>query len=126
MSKKKFHGPGFSETIEESRAQRVGFKRYLRELEEQNDDLEIFEEENDLPEDESAVEQLLSSFTADAIDQDMHNDARDMDTTEDGVEFLMDELRKWLQQRGFTSAVVDKWMDKHDDTIYDFLYNGLT
>jgi hypothetical protein len=43
MSQKKFHNRGFNESIEETRAQRVGFKRYLRQLEE-----EMIEDEDDI------------------------------------------------------------------------------
>lgn len=127
MAQKKYHGRGFTDNIEESRVQRVSFKRYLRELEEVDVDADIFlEEDNELPEDESAIEHVVSAFTDDVVDADMKNDARDMDTTEDGVELLIDEFRKWLQQRGHSASKVDTWMAKHDDTIYDFFYNGLT
>lgn len=36
--KKKRHGKGFSEDIQDRRAQRVSFKRYVREIEEQLED----------------------------------------------------------------------------------------
>lgn len=43
--RKKKHRRGFSEDIQDSRAQRVNFKRYVRELEEQQ--LEDYEEDDD-------------------------------------------------------------------------------
>lgn len=126
MSQKKIHARGFKEGVEEHRAARVGFKRYLRELEEKMTDVEVFEDDQDLPDDESAIQHLLQSFTDAIIDADMHQDAREMDTPEDGVDFLMDELRKWLQQQGHSSKDVETWMDKNDDEIFDYLFNGLT
>lgn len=36
LDKRKHHSRGFSEGVDENRAQRIGFKRYLRELEEES------------------------------------------------------------------------------------------
>jgi len=125
MSQKKFHNRGFSESIEETRAQRVGFKRYLRELEEKTLEGEVLEDDQVLPEADSEIDDLLDAFTATSVDDDLRADAQSGDA-DAGAELLMKELRHWLQHKGFSSSDVNDWMDKHDDKIFDFLYNGLT
>ena len=125
MSQKKFHNRGFSESIEETRAQRVGFKRYLRELEEKTIDAEVFEEDQELPDTDEGIMEMLDAFTAEGIDDELRADAKAVDPS-DGTDMLMDELRHWLQRRGFSSSAVDEWMKNHDDAVFDFLYNGLT
>lgn len=47
MTQKKFHARGFNEGVEETRAARVSFKRYLREIEEQTLEEEFDDEEED-------------------------------------------------------------------------------
>lgn len=64
MSQKKIHARGFTDNVAESRAARVGFKKYLRELEEQFSD--DFDDEDDsgfeLSEQELVAEGIFSTL----------------------------------------------------------------
>lgn len=70
-------------------------------------------------------EEMMDAFTDYAISQDYHETARE-DGAEDGAEYLMDKFEDWLQNQGFKYAEIEKFMDAHEDDIFDFIYNGLT
>jgi len=121
MTQKKFHARGFTEGVEETRAARVSFKLYLRELEEKAIDLELFEDDDPLPLDDAGLEDLLDDFIS------SHDDVMDVAKEKDpidGTEYVMDQMSIWLQDKGYTSSEVDAWMDQ--DRVHDFIYNGLT
>lgn len=126
MSQKKFHAYGFNDGIEESRASRIGFKRYLRELEEESCDFELLEDDQpELPNDKDSVIQMLDLFIK--SDSDLQVEARkaaDYGGVDEGVDFLFRELERWLEKQGHTAKDADAWVDQHDSDIWDH-FNGL-
>jgi len=68
---------------------------------------------------------LMDAFTDYAISQDYHETARE-DGPEDGAEYLMDKFEDFLQNQGFKYAEIEKFMDAHEDDVFDHIYNGLT
>ncbi|WP_407307329.1 hypothetical protein [Acinetobacter sp.] len=86
----------------------------------------ISEARDPLPTDDEDVNDMLQSFIDDAIDQELHDDARDKGSPEDSAEFLLGKLEEWLNQRGYSAKEIDDWMEDHADDAHDFLYQGLT
>jgi hypothetical protein len=123
------------ESAGEARQARISFKNYLRELEEQDEDEEeMFEEDQILPDDDDGIEEIYQSF----IDEndDLLEQARDIISNGDeegddpvlkAVDFLMDELEVWLQNRGYSLSDIESWKDgTGGDILFDKFYNGLT
>ena len=122
--KRKHHLRGFNENSQEARAQRVSFKLYLRELEEESIEQDIYEDENELPDNDKDINEMLDAFIS--SDTDIAEVAREYDDPTDGTDYLMDQLTNWLRTDGHSSDDIEAWMDKHDDKVFDYLYNGLT
>lgn len=81
-------------------------------------------ETKDMPMDVAGVENLIDEFVSYAIENDFHEVARE---SEDGVDYLYGKFSQWLeQQKDFTDAQVDAWLDAHGDDAAEHFEAGLT
>jgi hypothetical protein len=78
-----------------------------------------------MPTNDSEFDEMMDAFIGYAIDQDMHETARE-DGPESGAEYLMDKFEDWLGVQGFKLAEIEKFMDAREDDVFDYIYNGLT
>lgn len=114
------------EATGEARQARISFKNYLRELDEQNeyDEDDLYEEEQMLPDDEDGIEEIYQNFLGE--NEDLIEAAREKDLNE-GVDFLIDEMEIYLQNKGFSVSDVRDWIESPaGDELSDKFYNGLT
>jgi len=154
MSRDRFEAPrpekkkkSLGEGAGDARQARISFKNYLRELEEQNeyDEDDLFEE-TQLPDDEDAIEEMYQAFLEEnddiaeqarekakrVGDKNFMQSLQDSDEEEgdpvgEAVDFFMDELEIWLQNKGHSVSDVRDWIEgPAGDTLFDKFYNGLT
>jgi hypothetical protein len=132
------------------------YLRELEEQNEYEED-DLYEEDAILPDDEDGVDEIYQAFfdenddlvdqardiinaTTDANDEgflhSLVSSDDDEDEDEDGyeddpvskaIDFLMDELETYLQNKGFTLSDIETWIDgPAGDILFDKFYNGLT
>ena len=72
-------------------------------------------------------EAVMDAFIGFAIDKKLTK-AKHRRDPDAGVDHLTNELEQWLEDGDteYDDSVVDKWMEKHETFIYEFLYDGLT
>jgi hypothetical protein len=115
------------EGASDSRMAKITFKNYLRQIEEDllDEEGDMFEDELKLPSNAEEVEELYDAFISE--NEDLISAAREKDNAEDGAEFFMDELKVYLERKGFTSAAIDDWFESESgNDIYEMFWNGLT
>lgn len=153
--KKKTIGEGAGDA-RHARISFKNYLRELEEQNEYEEDI-YEDENSMLPDDEDGIEEIYYAFIEenddlvdqardiadDQADQNDHDfmgglaDHGDDDEDEDedqgedptikAVEFLMDELEKYLQNLGYSLSDVESWMEgPAGDTLFDMFYNGLT
>jgi hypothetical protein len=139
MSRVRFEPPqrtekkkkSIGENAGDARQARISFKTYLRELEEENEyeeDDDLYEEEAQLPEEEDGIEDLYQKFLEE--NEDLVDSARAQAAAKDAtdaVNFLLDEMEIWLQNKGHSVSDVRDWIEgPAGDELFDKFYNGLT
>lgn len=113
----------------DSRMAKISFKNYLRQIEEdlldEDDDMDDADDRK-LPSNNDEVQEVHNAFLEN--NEDLIDTARGKETAEEGAEFLMTELKNWLErERGFNAGEVDDWMESPSgQEMYEVFLNGLT
>lgn len=68
------------------------------------------------------IEDVLDSFIDYAIEEGF-NAQEDPD---EGTDYLIDQMRSWLEDGKYSDDEIEEYMDKHADAIYEHIYAGLT
>lgn len=113
------------ENVVDSRFERISFKRYLRELDENIEDDDFVDDDAvKLPTNQAEIAEMVEQFTA--ANKALCEDITKALSIEKGVENLTEELKIDLQQRGHISSTLDSFFSKYENQLYEHFFNWIT